>query len=173
MIRREHMFFWIVIIILMGGNPMSAQEGTGEKEYALKADFLYRFVDYVYWKNYSKKQTFKIAVLEESLITTSLLDITKNKKIEVKEYKNLNELGFCNILFIPYNCTIPIETILSKFSGKPVLIVTEQNGYGKKGTHVNFVTVDNKLKFEVNLKAINKSGIGISSFLLKHAIIVQ
>ncbi|TDE46554.1 YfiR family protein [Flavobacterium rhamnosiphilum] len=173
MVRKEHIFFWIVIIILMGGNPMSAQEGTGEKEYALKADFLYRFVDYVYWKNYSKKQTFKIAILEESPITTSLLTITKNKKIEVKEYKNLNELGFCNILFVPYNCTIPIETILSKLSGKPVLIVTEQNGYGKKGAHMNFVTVDNKLKFEVNLKAINKAGIGISSFLLQHAIIVQ
>jgi hypothetical protein len=173
MVRKEHIFFWIVIIILMGGNPTSAQEGTRGKEYALKADFLYRFVDYVYWKNYSKKQTFKIAILEESPITTSLITITKDKKIEVKEYKNLNELGFCNILFVPYNCTIPIETILSKFSGKPVLIVTEQNGYGKKGTHVNFVTVDNKLKFEVNLKAINKAGIGISSFLLQHAIIVQ
>jgi hypothetical protein len=38
---------------------------------------------------------------------------------------------------------------------------------------MNFVMVENKLKFEVNLKAINKSGIGISSFLLQHAIIVQ
>lgn len=157
----------------MGGNPMSAQENAGEKEYALKADFLYRFVDYVYWKGYSKKQTFKIAILEESPITASLQNMAKNKKMDIKEYKNLKELGFCHILFVPYNCTIPIETILSKFSGKPVLIVTEQNGYGKKGAHVNFVTVENKLKFEVNLKAINKAGIGISSFLLKHAIIVQ
>ncbi len=173
MTLKYHIFFLGAVIILMGGNPMSAQENSGGKEYALKADFLYRFVDYVYWKEYSKKQTFKIAILEESPITTSLLNITKNKKIEVKGYKNLNEIGFCNILFVPYNCTIPIETILAKFSGKPVLIVTEQNGYGKKGAHMNFVLVDNKLKFEVNLKAINKAGIGISSFLLQHAIIVQ
>jgi hypothetical protein len=38
---------------------------------------------------------------------------------------------------------------------------------------MNFVMMDNKLKFEVNLKAINKAGIGISSFLLQHAIIVR
>jgi hypothetical protein len=157
----------------MGLNPISAQENAVANEYSLKADFLYRFVDYVYWKEYSKKQTFKIAILEESPITTSLLNVTKNKKIEVKEYKNLNDLRFCNILFVPYNCTIPIETILAKFSGKPILIVTEQNGYGKKGAHMNFIMVENKLKFEVNLKAINKAGIGISSFLLQHAIIVQ
>jgi hypothetical protein len=157
----------------MANNPISAQENAVANEYALKADFLYRFVDYVYWKDYSKKQTFKIAILEQSPITASLLNVTKNKKIEVKEYKNLNEISFCNILFVPYNCTVPLETILAKFSGKAVLIVTEQNGYGKKGAHMNFVLVDSKLKFEVNLKAINKAGIGISSFLLQHAIIVQ
>ena len=170
---KNHLFILSAIIMLMGGNTISAQENSRGKEYALKADFLQRFVDYVYWKNYSKKQTFKIAILEGSPITNSLLDISKDKKIEVKEYKNLNDISFCNILFVPYNCSIPIETILSKYAGKPVLIVTEQNGFGKKGTHVNFVKVDNKLKFEVNLKAINKAGIGISSFLLQHAIIVQ
>ena len=165
--------FLAVIIILTGANPISAQENDGPKDYALKADFLYRFRDYVYWKNSTKNQIFKIAILEGSPITASLLDIAKSKKVEVKEYKSLNEVGFCNILFVPYNCSIPIETILSTFSGKPILIVTEHNGYGKKGAHMNFVVVDTKLKFEVNLKAINKAGIGVSSFLLQHAIIVQ
>jgi hypothetical protein len=173
MTLKNHIFFWGVIIILMGGNPIVAQENAGGKEYALKAAFLYRFIDYVSWKDYSKNQPFKIAILEESSITASLLDIPKTKKIDVKEYKNLDEISFCNILFVPYNSTIPIETILSKFSGKPVLIITERNGYGKKGAQMNFVIIENKLKFEINLKAINKSGIGISSFLLQHAIIVQ
>lgn len=157
----------------MGGNLLIAQENTGGKDYELKASFLYRFVDYVYWENYSKNQTFKIAILEESPITSALLSMSKNKKMNIQEYKNLNDVRFCNILFVPYNCSIPIETILAEFSGKPILIVTEQNGYGKKGAQMNFVMVENKLKFEVNLKAINRSGIGISSFLLQHAIIVQ
>ncbi|MFV8464196.1 YfiR family protein [Flavobacterium sp. LB1P62] len=173
MTLKNHIFFWGVIIILMGGNLIVAQENAGGKEYALKAAFLYRFIDYVNWKDYSKNQTFKIAILEGSPITASLQDIPKTKKIEIKEYKNLKDISFCNILFVPYNSTIPIETILSKFSGKPVLIVTERNGYGKKGAQMNFVIIEKKLKFEVNLKAINKSGIGISSFLLQHAIIVQ
>jgi hypothetical protein len=55
-----------------------------------------------------------------------------------------------------------IETIISNFLVN-LLIVTERNGYGKRA-HMNFVMVENKLKFEVNLKAINKVGIGISSF---------
>lgn len=170
---KKHILLCGILTIILGGNSIWAQENAGGKEYALKAAFLYRFIDYVNWKDYSKNQTFKIAVLEESQITSSLLNMPKNKKIDIQEYKNLNEIGFCNILFVPYNCSIPIETILSKFSGKPVLIVTEKNGYGKKGAHMNFIIVDNKLKFEVNLKAINKAGIGISSFLLQHATIIQ
>lgn len=169
----NQLFFLSLTVLLLGGNLVTAQENAGGKEYALKAAFLYRFIDYVNWKDYSKNQTFKIAILEESPITASLLAMPKTKKIEIKVYGNLEEIGFCNILFVPYNSTIPIETILSKFSVKPVLIVTERNGYGKKGAQMNFVIIDNKLKFEVNLKAINKSGIGISSFLLQHAIIVQ
>ena len=173
MILKNHLFYLILLIALMGGNQILAQEQAGGKDYALKADFLYRFVDYVYWKSYSKEQTFKIAILEDSPITTSLLKKTKTKNIDIKECKTLKEIRSCHILFVPYNCTIPIEPILSNFDGKPVLIVTEQNGDGKKGAHMNFVLMENKLKFEVNLKAINKAGIGISSFLLQHAIIVQ
>lgn len=173
MILKHYLFYLILLTTLIGGNQISAQEEAGGKDYALKADFLYRFVDYVYWENYSKEQTFKIAILEDSPITSALLKATKNKKIDIKEYKNMKDIRSCHILFVPYNCTVPIETILSNFAGKQVLIVTEQNGYGKKGAHMNFVMMKNKLKFEVNLKAINKAGIGISSFLLQHAIIIQ
>ncbi|MNQ32223.1 hypothetical protein D3C85_456210 [compost metagenome] len=171
--NRKQILLWGILAFLLGGHFILAQESAGGKEYDLKAAFLYRFIDYVNWKDYSKNQVFKIAILEESQITSSLLEVPKNRKIDIKEYKNLNEISICNILFVPYNCSIPIESILSKFSGKPVLIVTERNGYGKKGAHMNFIIVENKLKFEVNLKAINKAGIGISSFLLQHAIIVQ
>jgi hypothetical protein len=37
---------------------------------------------------------------------------------------------------------------------------------------MNFVTIDNKLRFEVNIKAVNKAGIELVPFL-QHAIIMQ
>jgi hypothetical protein len=173
MTTKNCIFFLGTILILMGENPITAQGKVEGNEYDLKAEFLYRFIDYVYWKDYSKDKIFEIAILEESPITGSLFNFPKNKKINIKVYNDLNEINFCNILFVPYDSSFRIETILSKFSNRPVLIVTERNGYGRKGAHMNFIIVGNKLKFEVNLKAINKSGIGVSSFLLQHAIIVQ
>lgn len=170
---KSYIYILSLIIILAGANPITAQENMADNAYAMKADFLYRFIDYVRWKDNPKNQSFKIAVLESSPITPLLISNAKNKKTEVKEYKDIDQIGSCNILFVPYNCTVPIETIISKFSDKSVLIVTERNGFGKKGAHLNFIIIENKLKFEINLKAINKSGIGVSSFLLQHAIIVQ
>jgi len=170
---KNRIFILGLIIMQLTGNSIMAQSKDIMEQYELKATFLIRFLDYVSWENRAKNQTLKIAILEKCPITNSLLEIAKNKKIEVKEYENLDDLSYDNIIFVPYNCTVPIEKIVSKFSGKPVLIVTEHEGFGKKGAHMNFIMLDDKLKFEVNLKAIKKSGIGISSFLLQHAIIVQ
>jgi hypothetical protein len=151
---------------------------TENQEYDLKATFIYRFTDYIEWKNNDKSVFFMIAVLGESPITQPLFEIAKdkkvkNKKIVVLQYRNLEEIGFCNILFVPKNCSIPVDSILNKFEDKPVLIITEHEGYAKKGVHFNFVLIENKLKFEVNPKALNKSKIFISSFLLQHAIIIE
>jgi hypothetical protein len=165
-------FFFLVRLI-----PIYAQDPQ-LREYELKAAFIYRFIDYVDWENSSDNATFDIAVLGKNPITSSLINISKDKKVKgktitVKEYQTLDEIGFCNILFIPDKSPYNIEKILSKYEGKPVLIISENEGYGKKGAHFNFVMVENKLKFQVNLKAIKRSGIIISSFLLQHAIIVD
>lgn len=170
---KNKLFLFVVTLILLGGNPMEAQKVRSAEESNLKAAFLYRFIDYIDWKTNPQKKTIKIAFLEDGPIAEGLLEISKNKNIEVKEYSSLDRIDLCDILYVPYNCTVPIETIISKYSGKPVLIVTERNGYAKKGAHLNFVIVDKKLKFEVNVKKIEKDGIGISSFLLQHAIIIR
>lgn len=172
MTLKNHLCILGAIILLMGGNTMTAQKSARVKEYDLKAAFLYRFVDYIDWGGNSKNKLISIDILGECPIAKSLTDITNSNKINVKVISNLNERG-CNILFVPKNSPIPIETILSAYSKKSVLIVSEQKGYGHKGTHMNFVIVDDKLKFEINLGALKKAEIGISSFLLQHGIIIE
>jgi hypothetical protein len=172
-----HIFLLVTIFLSVGENPLYSQNDSG-KQYQVKAAFLYRFIDYVDWNNDSRSRTFNIAIMGKSSITTLLNGIAtgkkaKNKPKEITEYDDLNKIGFCNVLFVPKNSKTSIESIISKFSGKPVLVVTEEDGYGKKGAHMNFVIVNDKLKFEVNLKAINKSNMNISSFLLQHAILVE
>jgi len=149
-----------------------------ENEYPLKAAFLYRFIDYIEWSDNNNEPFFNIAVLGDSPILAPLNQIAgsklaKNKRISVKQYDNLNTIGSPQILFISRSSGYTIEEILSKISGKPMLIVTEQPGYAEKGAHLNFFASESKLRFEVNLKSANRFGLKFSYQLLQHAVVVN
>ena len=149
-----------------------------DKQYAFKAAFLFRFMEYIDWPGGSKTGAFNFAVLGRSPLTSQMLTIAneqkvKNTKMVVREYATLDEVTNCQLLFVPENCPIPLEVILARFANRPVLIVSEKEGFADKGAHINFILSDTKLKFEFNLKAIDDVGIKVSSNLLKHAIIVD
>lgn len=162
---------------LMSSTNVSTKLYTDTQEYELKAAFIYRFIDYVEWNKTNNLKMFEIAVLSESPITEMLIEIgrdkkAKNKNMDVREYYDLNDIDFCDILFVSKNYNSPIETVISKFGNKNILIITEQSGYCAKGAQINFLVLENKLKFEVNLNAAKRAGLKISSQLLEHAIII-
>jgi hypothetical protein len=51
-------------------------------------------------------------------------------------------------------------------------MITDKNGLGAKGSSINFKVVDNKLKFELNSKAIEASNLKVSGALSSMAIII-
>lgn len=174
----EHHYHRLISLFTETGLPELPPGQT--EQYAYKAAFLYRFTDYIEWENLDRSQTFDIAVLGKSPITPQMQTLAgsekaKNKKMNVKEYASMDELGLPHILFISASNMIPMKNIIEKFSGKPVLIVTElgerEDAY-EKG-YINFFISGNKLKFEIRLKAVNNAGIKISSQLLQHAIIME
>ena len=148
---------------------------TGEQEANLKAAFIYNFTKYIDWGT-SDESDFLIGVIGSSPIIASLNEIAKtstvnNKKIIIKVFNNPEEISFCNILFIPAGSPFLLQSILGK-AEKGVLTISEEAGFAKKGTAFNFVIINDKLKFETNLKAITLAGLKAGSQLLKLAIIV-
>lgn len=132
-----------------------------EGEYSLKAAFIYRFTEYVDWEGLKKNQEFKVAILGDTPLTANLIDIAENaevgnREISVEEYETLNEIDECQILFVSRDSTVPLPAILHKFEGRETLIVTEKDGYGEKGACINFFLSESKIRFEVNLKAVEK-----------------
>jgi hypothetical protein len=117
-----------------------------------------------------------IGVVGTSPIDEPLAQIARSKswngkKIVIHHFNSASEISSCHILFIPKNTSEPLDIILSKVP-KGTLTVSEKSGYAEHGTAINFIIVDNKVKFESNLKAINSAGLKASSQLLKLAKIV-
>jgi hypothetical protein len=159
------------------GNVSFRHDPAKEKEYLLKAAFIYRFSDYIDWNGYDA-ETFNIVVLGESGIVEPLLEISKNKRIKdkrinVRQTNNPDNIGNCHIVFVSRNWKYPISSVTSLLDYKPTLIITEQKDDFPKGGQINFLISDNKLKFQVDLKSTSRSGLKISSQLLQHAIDIK
>jgi len=143
----------------------------------LKAAFIYNFTKYIEWDTSDVHNDFVVGILGSSPVSGYLTEIAKtksakNKRIIIHHYNKPDEIGPCHILFISANTTFSLSSIL-EHAGKGVLTISEQPGYASQGTALNFVIVNDKLKFEANLKAIYSAGLNASSQLLKLAIIIN
>ena len=167
-------FLFLILLSALRG-PLAAQ--TQEQEANLKAVFIYNFTRYIDWDTSSVENEFVIGVIGSSPVTEALAEIAKtktvkNKRIVIRHFDKPEEITSCAILFISANSPYPLSSVLSRIN-KGTLTISEEAGYGEKGTAFNFVVVNDKLKFEANVKSINAAGLKASSQLLKLAIIVN
>lgn len=168
----------VLFIIILGCPFLRAMAQNGEREANLKAAFIYSFTRYIDWGGYNANYVFVIGVIgEDSPVIPPLQEIAKtntinNKRIEVRIIDKLSDLKDCDIVFITKECHFSLHSVLDHIK-KGVLTISESNGYAAQGTDFNFVIVNQRLKFEANLKAIASSGLKAGSQLLKLAIIVE
>ncbi len=79
----------------------------------------------------------------------------------------------CSILFISQDESRSLKRIVFLTADTPVLLITEENGLAKKGSCINFIIVDDRLKLEINKNNILSRNLNIASELLKLATIVN
>jgi len=84
-----------------------------------------------------------------------------------KNYSN------CQILFISEEESGNLKKIAELTSGTPVLLITEYNGLAHKGSCFNFITVNDRLKLEINKSNVEQRNLHIASELLDLAIIIK
>jgi len=167
-------FLLLVLLTSFAGSITAQNE---EKEAKLKAVFIYNFTKYIDWGSYNHGSDFIIGVAGNSAVTQYLYDIANtetigNKRIVITTITKGLQIEGCDILYIPEKSRFSLDYLLSN-AGPGVLLVSEQPGFAAQGTAFNFVLINNRLKFEANLKAISSAGLKASAQLLKLAIIVD
>jgi len=157
--------------ILLSSTSLLAQS------YQLHSVFLYSFTRYVQWPEEMNKGDFDILVLGDSPITAELKKMADLKKvgdraIKVYHIKEASQIRKCNILFVPADKSQQLPDILSKVGASSILVVTEQEGLGAKGSGINFITKEGKLAFEMNQAAMAKQKLKASTELTRLAIVI-
>lgn len=105
----------------------------------------------------------------------SLDQIVANAKINdrplaVLRLSKVSSVSACSIVFISHSEASHLEKDLSSLAQLPVLTVSDIPGFLNQGGTIQFVLQQDRVRFEVNLVAAHKSGLTLSSQLLKVAI---
>ena len=161
-----HMLKSIIVCMLLVLSAQMVYAQNEEREADLKAAFIYNFTKYITWNESRGGDSFVIAIIGPSSVVSPLNEIARtntvyNRKIIVRSFGKPDEIGYCDILFIPQHVSFSLESILSK-AGTGVLTISEEEGFARQGTALNFVIVNDKLKFEANIKSLTAAGLKLA-----------
>lgn len=169
------LFFFLTLLMPEG---YSQEKQTVAREYDLKAAYIYNITKFIYWDSSTPGNDFVIGVLGSSPVYEPLVDAVRsktvmNKKIIVRQYYTVEEINNSDMIFLSQNADILLDELLEKARRNKILIISEQEGYSRLGTAINFVTIENKLKFEVNIHSLESIGLKASAQFLKLVIIID
>lgn len=164
----------VVGLAMMIGSVAVAQDRPVHEVYSM---MVFNFVKYVQWPSDDTSKEFVIGVVGNNEIyqtlTTWYAGKPKgNKTYVIKKFKDASELTDCQVVFIDRSKSNEFEAINNKVKGKGTLVVTDRNGLGTRGSCINFKTVDDKLKFELNQHAIEASNLKVATSLTAMAIVI-
>ena len=158
---------------LPGWSAGAAEDGAS-LEQRVKAAFLYQFASYVEWPAQSFAQpdtSITIAVMGAEPLAAELRQLSAGRtvggrKMEVRQVRPGETLAGIHILFIGGAENARLAQLVQGAKQRPVLTVTEADGALNQGSMINFIIVERRVRFEVALDAVEKSGLRLSSRLL-------
>ena len=158
---------------------MGAQDQPTENE--VKAAYLYQFGKFVDWPEGASANSgndFAICTLGVDPFGRVLDQIisgrsVQGRKVVVKRLSNVNDASDCNILFVGSSEQNRTPEILKAVQGKGILTVGDKEGFVTQGGMIQFQIEQNKVRFEINLPAVERSNLKVSSQLLKVASVVN
>ncbi len=154
------------------------------KQDQIKAVYLYNFLNFVTWPNYSKKTSTNttsriIGILGKAPISRALHDLAaslaetgrmKIKTIDYGPYKDGMELKNCDILFINNTEQNNFKKIIDDLCQAPVLTVSDNKNFVNKGGMISLFEVNDRIRYSINRHALSQAGLKANSLLLNSAV---
>jgi hypothetical protein len=176
---------WTLLVFLGCCSAQAQTAGDAaviNREYTIKAAFLYHFSAYVEWPNeaFSDKSTpFVIGVFQTNPFGTALDQIAQSKNvagrpIEIRNVTSADAVRGCHILFVPASAAAAAAApVLREAEKLPILVVGETDDFLRRGGEAQFFLEGNKVRFAFDTDGVAAKKLKVSSKLLSLAKIVS
>lgn len=164
----------VVAVMLMVSSSTFAQDRPMHEIYSM---MVFNFIKYVQWPDHDKTGEFVIGVVGSNDVYNTLNawyggKAKGNKTYVIRKFESAAEVTDCHLIYIARAKSGEFEAINNKMKGKGTLVVTDKSGLGQKGSCINFKTIDDKLRFELNQQAVEASNLKVSGALSSMAILI-
>lgn len=164
--------FVVLVVQILCCSASAWAEKPHSSESQVKAAFVFNVARYVSWP-LSGNDPFVIGVLGRGALDGAFQDL-KGKSIhgralEIRKSDDLDDLLNCQIIFILPSKRKNISRILLQLQDYAVLTVSDMEGFTQTGGMVHLIREDERIRFKINLASAQRSGLKISSQLLKLA----
>lgn len=170
----------VLIACVMALMPYGAAAIAAESlEYGVKAAFLYKFSAYVDWPQTafeSPASPFTICLADSSEQFNDTLkkvihgQRVNNRTTVIRQIKAAAEVAGCHILYVGTTNPDRMAEIVEVARGNNVLTVSDSSS---QGIIIDFLIIDNHVRFNIDDEAAAQNALVISSRLLSLAVNVK
>jgi len=151
-----------------------AQAESKAAEHQVKAAFLYKFLNFIEWppQSFERPDTpLVIGVLGADALAEELAAMVNARTagghpVETRKIRRGDSVAELHVLFVGRTDSAALPDLLGSAKSRSLLTVTESDDALAHGSTINFVVVDNKVRFDVALGPAEQRNLKISSRLL-------
>jgi len=179
--RALHFLAATALFYGLNAGPNLRAQAPKPTEYEVQAAYLSNFGRFVEWPAGAKvtgSEPFNVCVLGPDPFGLLLDAALKGETIfgapmVAKRVAGPEDTSGCRILYIGSSKSERVKAILASLGTAGILTVSDAPGFTKLGGMIQFVLEGDRVRFEINLSAAQRSGLIMSSELLKVATAVR
>jgi hypothetical protein len=164
----------IALALLIGSTCVRAESDSAVAEYRIKAAFLLKFLDFVAWPPAVADRPdspIVIGVLGSASLGDALEQVAVGRQVnghpvQVRILRDDESPSGLQMLFVGRAASGRMAAIAATADHQPILLVTESESALALGASINFIVVDDKVRFDISLRPAERAGLKISARLL-------
>lgn len=168
-------FFWMAMMLCASQWAVAQTIPDDNTVAMIRANYLYQFANNNDWPSEWKKGRFVVGFVGNTDVYEIMASKYAAKPIgsQTLSIIGANEIVTTpqvHVLFIDRSKKAEIAKYVKDYKGKSTLIVTNWEGALAQGAHINFLSIDGSIRFELNKPAMTDARITPGIKILQWAI---
>jgi len=171
---------WLLAFAIATASPGQAQNPSTDSPDAVEAAFLFNFAKFTSWPSISDlDSSIKFCIQKDTIDPAAFAGWGKkkiqNRPVRVSFFESPSEpdLDNCGVFYLGRELTDEkVADLVRRAAANSTLLVSDIEGFGKAGGHIELFLVNRRLRFKVNLAELSKAKLSLGAGVLNLAEIV-